>query len=146
MSRKGIPNFVPTPEQRAQVEMYAAVGIAHVQIAMLIKGKDGQPISVDTLTRHFEAELELGLSKTVAMIAGKLVALALGQHGAAPDASAADRLRAMMFFLNTRGKWATNAIVEAPEADDADDTATAARIAGLLEKAARQRGAGKTIQ
>lgn len=150
MSRKGIPNFVPTDEQRQQVEMYAAVGITHVQIAMLIKGADGNPISVDTLTRHFGPELDTGLAKVKALIAGKVVGMALASPGpnGASDASAADRLRAAMFFLNTRGGWATNENVNLPESDDQDETAVAARLAGLVEKGRRmaQKAKPPTIQ
>ena len=141
MTRKGIPNFEPTTEQRQQVEMYAAVGITHVQIAMLIKGADGNAISVDTLTRHFKDELEIGLSKVKALVAGKVVGMALASPGpnGASDASAADRLRAAMFFLNTRGGWATNEnINDVTDREEPDETAVAARVAGLLEKARRK--------
>jgi hypothetical protein len=142
VTRKGKPNFEPTKAQRDQVEMYAAVGITHVQIAMLIMGENGEPISVDTLKRHFSPELDIGLAKVKSLIAGKVVGMALASPGpnGASDATAADRLRAAMFFLNTRGGWATNENVNDTrgEEDDGDETAIAARIAGLIERARRK--------
>lgn len=136
MSRRGVPNFNATPAQREAVKLYAAAGIPHEHIAMLITNGDGGPsISVDTLTRHFADELAMGLSSAIGRVTATLFSFISGSvQGAMPS----DRLRATMFFLNTRGKWATNANVDAPEPDAQDEVAIAAQIAGLLERAQRR--------
>lgn len=136
MSRKGIPNFQPTEEQRRQVEMMAAIGIPHEHIAQLVLHA-GKPISTDTLTRHFSDELAVGLSKALSMAGGKLFSIALGQND---KASVTEQLRALMFIFNTRGGWATHAKVEDQRDgdDEQDETAVAARIAGLIEKGLRK--------
>ncbi len=139
MSRKGIPNFKPTPEQREQVEMLAAIGTPHEHIVLVVKN-DGTPISVDTLTRHFVDELAGGLAKANSLVAGKLMRTALGRN---EKATAADELRAQMFWLNTRGGFdhRNRVIEETPEDDELDDVAVAARIAGIMERGRRKAGA-----
>lgn len=143
----GATNFKPTPEQREQVEMLAAIGVPHEVIAQLVKNSAGNPISVDTLTKHFADELVLGLHKANSMMAGRLYRVAMGRN---EKATAADELRAIMFWLNTRGGFATTAKVETSEADeDQDEVAVAAKIAGLLEKGkrlARKAGGSGSIQ
>lgn len=154
MSRKGIPNFEATPQQRELVGMYSAVGISHEQIALIINHL-GEPISVDTLTRHFPTELATGLSKTTAMVAGRLVRTALGNND---KALASDELRAQMFYLKTRAGWreVDRQEVVFPDAgeDEGDIAAVSSRVAGLIEKGLRRAAAkgalpkkdGETVQ
>jgi hypothetical protein len=139
----GIPNFKPTDTQREQVKMMAAIGTPHELIAKLIKNGEGGPsISVDTLVKHFASELEHGLEEAKTMVVGKLMRFINGTN---PKANGADELRAIMFFLNTRGGWATTAKVEhdAAEPEELDEVAVAARVSALIEKGLRA-GKGKT--
>ena len=48
----GRPAFVPTPEQREDVDRFSVVGCSHEQIAALLG------IGLSTLRRHFKKELE----------------------------------------------------------------------------------------
>lgn len=57
--------FVPTPEERRQVEAMAGYGVPHDQIAVLI-GEDG--IDSDTLKKHFKNELMQGKAKANAKV------------------------------------------------------------------------------
>lgn len=57
--------FVPTPEERRQVEAMAGYGVPHEQIAVLI-GEDG--IDADTLKKHFKNELMQGKAKANAKV------------------------------------------------------------------------------
>ena len=142
MSRKGIPNFKPSDEQRKLVKQLAGVGIPHEQMRLLVKGADGSPISVDTLTRHFPDELEEGRVSTIAQVAGKLVATALG----APSPQATT---SQIFFLKTQAGWRETVGVEhaLPDNEDVDALDVATKIAGLIEKGRRAaKGSGETIQ
>lgn len=150
MSRKGIPNFEPTAEERKLVEMVAGVGLSHEQMRYLIKrpGADGrmQPISVDTLTRHFHDELITGQASAIATVAGKLYATAIGAPG--PQATASQ-----IFWLKSRAGWKETVGLELPPTDSEEDAVgQAATIAGLLEQARRRRekaqreGGGETVQ
>ena len=85
---KGKPRFVATPEQRRQVEMYAAVGMTQEQIALLLE------CSVDTLDRHFRRELDTGSLKANAKVAGTLFNKAM-----------AGDVGSMVFWLKTRARW-----------------------------------------
>lgn len=146
MSRKGIPNFSPTDEERRLVEMVAGVGLAHEQIVYLIEREDAEgvkrPISVDTLTRHFKDELTSGRAKTIAKVAGKLVSTALGAPG--PQATSSQ-----IFYLKTQAGWRETAGLEVtlPEGEEGgDETALAARAAGLIERGLRRKKDGETVQ
>jgi hypothetical protein len=60
----GNPPFEPTAEQRKLVESHAAVGTPHELIAeLIINPATNEPISSDTLTRHFRKQLDQGLAK-----------------------------------------------------------------------------------
>jgi hypothetical protein len=66
MGRRGIAAWVPTAEERAQVEHFTSTGYTQTQIAALL-GK-----STDSLQRHCREELNLGGLKANARVAGKL--------------------------------------------------------------------------
>jgi hypothetical protein len=147
MSRKGVPNFAATPQDRELVKMCAAVGVSHEQMALMIERPDPEgllhPISVDTLTRHFASELASGKSRIVVTIAGRLVRTALGSN---EKAQVADELRAQMFFLKTQAGWRETVGIDLPsDDDDRDDTALAAAVAGLIEKGRRQAARRKSV-
>lgn len=88
MPAKGTSRFEPTAEQRQQVEMYSAVGLTQAQIAELVG------CSVDTLDRHFRRELDLGLAKANAKVAGTLFNKAMQGDNAC-----------LIFWLKTRARW-----------------------------------------
>ena len=90
-NKGGRPPYQPTPDQRRQVEMMAAYGIKHEDIAGVLG------IDRNTLAKHFRAELDLGTSKVVAQVANSLVKKALSER---PDA-----VNAAKFFLERRAGW-----------------------------------------
>jgi hypothetical protein len=140
-SRKGIPNFEATAEERKLIEMVAGVGLSQEQMCYLIErvNADGVmvPISQDTLARHFRTELAAGKAKTIAKVAGKLVATALGAPG--PQATTSQ-----IFYLKTQAGWKETVGLDLPPEPEAEGMVKqAATIAGLLEEARRRREAAK---
>lgn len=73
--------FVPTKEERKQVEAMAGYGVPHEQIAVLV-GEDG--IDADTLKKHFRKELAQGKAKANAKVGQTLF-----QKATAGDTTAA---------------------------------------------------------
>jgi len=142
MSRRGIPNFVATPQMREMVELFSAAALSHQQMAFLIR-VNGEPISVDTLTRHFVVELETGKANMQAKIAGRVMRCAAGLND---KATVRDELIAAFFYLKTQCGWKETMGLELSDpAEDEDEVAIAARIAGLLEKGRRQARAKKDL-
>ena len=87
MSKRGRPEFVPTDEQRGQVEMLSGLGLPHDQIA------DALDISDETLRKYFDKELLSGMRK-----ANGKVARFLFQQ-------AQVNLTAAIFWAKTRMRW-----------------------------------------
>lgn len=87
----GRKRHVPTPETRGQVEALVAFGIRQEHIAEMLG------ISIDTLSRRYGSELELGLSKAIAKVANSLFRKAIGDGK--------DSAASAMFFLKTRAQW-----------------------------------------
>lgn len=143
MSRAGIPNFKATDEQRERVKELAGVGITHEQIRLLIKGADGKPVSADTLVRHFADELAVGKVESIAQVAGKLFATAVGTPG--PQATTSQ-----IFILKTQAGWRETTVIEHDVADPTgegnDSMDVAAKVAGLIEKGRRKARGGDTLQ
>lgn len=140
MSRAGIPNFEPTEDQRKLVRQVAGIGVPHEMIRLLVKNGAGEPISADTLKRHFAADLEEGKANTAAQMVGKLVATALGQVSAQQTAC-------LIFWCKTQLGWReTSALdVNLPPEEEGDALDKAARVAGLIERGRRRaRGADVT--
>lgn len=154
MSRAGVPNFEPTAKEREDVLLYSMVALTHEQMALLIRRPNAEgvprPISVDTLTRHFAEELETGKAQTIAQVAGRLLRQAVGLD---TRCAVQDEQRAAFFILKTKGGFRETDRLEVLPVDaegERDDTAAAARVAGLLEKGRRQleakRKGGETLQ
>jgi len=77
--RTGYHPFVPTKEQRDNVEALAGYGIAHEEICRLvINPRTGRPIDDKTLRRHFRSELGTGYVKANAKVVQSLYAQATG--------------------------------------------------------------------
>lgn len=68
---RGNPPYEVRPEDRIRVEAWVAVGAKQELIAEMLS------ISVDTLQRHFRAELDHGKDRALSKIGGSMVADAL---------------------------------------------------------------------
>lgn len=88
------PPFQPTEEQRKLVEQLAAFGIPMDQMVFLVTDKNGKPITVKTLRKHFQDELETGELKANTKIAQCLFKQAVEGN-----------VTAMIFWLKTRARW-----------------------------------------
>ncbi len=90
----GRPPFQPTDDQRKLVEQLAAFGIPMDKMVQMINGTNGKPITVKTLRKHFETELETGELKANTKIAQCLYKQATGGN-----------VTAIIFWLKTRARW-----------------------------------------
>jgi len=67
------PPFVPTDEQRKQVEVMVGIGMTYVEMAQcLINPRTGKGISTQTLQNHFQTELQSGAAKVKSAVVGSL--------------------------------------------------------------------------
>lgn len=82
------PKHRPSPESRARVEAWAAVGLAHHHIAKLM------PMSTHTLLKHYKNELEIGKAKANAQAGTWLFELCSQKN-----------LGALCFWLKTQAGW-----------------------------------------
>jgi hypothetical protein len=118
-NKPGPVGHVPTTEQRRQVEMMAAYGIRHGDIAGVIG------IDRNTLMKHYRTELDLGTSKVVAQVANSLVKKAVSDR---PDA-----VNAAKFFLERRAGW-TEKVEQVVTVRDLDDAALDAEIRRVIDE------------
>jgi len=86
--KRGRPAHVPNQDTRNRVYELSTVGTRHEDIAKVLS------ISVDTLTKYYHEELELGRIEANAAIAGTLFAKAKGGD-----------TTSMIFWMKTRAKW-----------------------------------------
>jgi hypothetical protein len=100
----GRPAFVPTDEERKQVEAMSGYGVPIEQIGALVR--DG--IGVDTLRAHFSPELIAGKSKANAKVGQTLF-----QKVMAGDTTAA------IWWSKTQMRWAETVKQEITGADGA---------------------------
>ena len=96
----------PTDESKRLVWEFVAFGIGQEHIARRLG------ISVDTLSRHYQHELENGLAEAIHVVANKLWSKAVDDND----------LGAQIFFLKTRARWREK---------DQDDTK---KFESLIEK------------
>lgn len=82
---------VPTQETRDLVETLSGYGVPQDGIAKLIK------VSVPTLTKYYAEEIEVGVLKANAAVAGNLFRIATGDGKAAATAA--------FFWMKTRARW-----------------------------------------
>ena len=105
--RIGRPCFVPTLEQRHQVEALAGYGLTTREIAtVIINPQTGLPLSQRSLHKFFQRELDVGRIKANAAIAGNLFRIALG-NGAAS-------VRACIWWTKARMGWRGSGPSEKP--------------------------------
>jgi len=96
MSKK----FVPTVEQRGNVEAMIGFGITEAEVCRLIKNPEtGNPIDEKTLRLYFAEEIAAGRPKANIAVAQSLFAEATKGD----DARA--RVTAAIFWLKTRAGW-----------------------------------------
>lgn len=136
----GRPDFVPTVDDRARVEMLAGFGMRQEEIAMLVTNPaTGLPISKSALQEHFAVELERGAPKANALIAQSLFKKAQGDSNGAVTAA--------IFYLKCRAGWKETTTVEveaksgvliAPATKSVDDW-----IAGAQERTKDARDPGE---
>jgi hypothetical protein len=91
--KKGTPGrkkFVPTDEERRQVELLAGLGIPVAKIALLVRGGIGQ----STLYRHFAADMQRGQARADSEIAKTLYQQAMRGNTAA-----------LIFWAKARLRW-----------------------------------------
>ena len=94
--RRGRPAFAPTPEQKVLVERLAAFGIPMDDICTMIQNENsGKPIDVNTLMKYFRAELDTGVTKANARVAGALF----------KNATEHNNVQAQIFWMKTRARW-----------------------------------------
>jgi hypothetical protein len=94
MATMGRPQFQPTDEHRKLVEQMAAFGIPLDQMVQMVSDRNGKPITVKTLRKHFKAELETGELKANTKVAQCLYKQATEGN-----------VTAQIFWLKTRARW-----------------------------------------
>lgn len=99
--------FVPTAEQRQNVEAMTGFGIAQEDIARLIKNPEtGKPLDMKSLRKHFPDEVATGLTKANAAVAQSLFA------EATKGEDASSRVSAAKFWLSRRAGWKETTVTE----------------------------------
>lgn len=86
----GNPPFVPTVDQRRDVEAWVRAGLTRDDIGIMLD------VSGSTVDRHFKRELQLGRAKLKVALGGKLVKMALEGDKTS-----------LIFWLRTQAKWNT---------------------------------------
>ena len=148
MARKA---FIPTADQRRQVESLAGYGLREEDICRFITWPDGKPIGLTTLKKKFKAELIMGAPKLEAMLSETICGMALGRKQVIEVdretgnqrvlvAEQKPNLGALIFVLKARFKWSERlAEARAKEIEDAGlPTSSAHDQAKLVRDALRQ--------
>ena len=101
MSRRA---FNPTAEQRGWVEAMVAYGAPEAEICLLIKNpQTGEAIGLETLHKHFAAEIAAGAAKANLLVGDRIIASILGRDGGLLEDR--ERVRLAIFFAKTRMGW-----------------------------------------
>lgn len=98
-SKGGRPEHVPTPQQRAQVRMLAAMSCSVDEIAMFLSVTE--PISAPTVRKHYADDMQRARIEAKAKVAGAL-------YRAATD-NAKPNVVAGIFWLKTQAGWREDA-------------------------------------
>src|SRR5215831_3622096 len=98
------PAFKPTAEQRGWVEAMIGYGMPEAEIRLLIKHpQTGEPISLETLRKHFAEEIATGAVKLKALVGNRIMGWILGRDGGLQDDRA--RIRLAVLFARARMGW-----------------------------------------
>lgn len=100
----GRPAFVPTDDERKQVEALSGYGLPQDQIAILIRGG----IHIETLREHFATELVSGKAKANGQVGKTLFQKAMGGDTAA-----------MIWWSKAQMRWAETQKLEHTGTDGA---------------------------
>jgi hypothetical protein len=127
--------FVPTKEQRDNVEAMTGFGIRESDICLVIKNPEtGNPIDEHTLRLHFREELDTGFIKAHARVAGSMYEMATKCE------NWPTRLGAAAFYLARRAGWKETSVQEHMGKDgnpiDVNLTDVRERIAGRITRLA----------
>lgn len=86
--QKGMPEYTPTPAERERVMLMTGYGMTYLEICSVMKNpRTGNPISVNTLQKHFRSELKEGAAYVKACVIGNLVKRATKDHPSAVAAA-----------------------------------------------------------
>jgi hypothetical protein len=139
MSRRA---FNPTAEQRGWVEAMVAYGVPEAEICRLIKNpQTAEPIDLETLRKHFAAEIATGRVKTNSLVGDPIIAAILGRDGGLLDDR--ERVRLAIFFAKTRMGWT---VAKRPKlvCDPIDGEDARRRLNSKIARLARGLKAGET--
>src|ERR1700730_10040637 len=120
VGRGGRPAFAPTEEQRRNVEIMSGLGIPQEDICLMVRDKNGQPISIPTLEKHFRKELDQGAIKINARVGNFMIANILGMpvpEGVTPITNKNARAAFAQLFARARMGWKETAVNEHANAD-----------------------------
>jgi len=112
VAKGGRLRFEPTPEQRRDVEMMAALGIPPEQMCQIVRDKNEKPIRLRTFLRHFRREIETGAIKVNARVGSFITATILGTappDGGEPITDERVRAKLAIFYARTQLGWQTTA-------------------------------------
>ena len=113
VAKGGRLRFEPTPEQRRDVEMMAALGIIPPdQISQIVCDKNDKPIRPRTFLRQFRQEIETGAIKVNASVVSFIIATILGTappEGGEPITDERVRAKLAIFYARAQLGWQTTA-------------------------------------
>jgi hypothetical protein len=101
MSRRA---FNPTAEQRGWVKAMVTYGVPDDEICLLIKNpQTGKPIDLETLRKHFAAEIARGEVQAKLLVNGCIIDAILGRDGGL--LADRERVRLAILFAKTQMGW-----------------------------------------
>jgi hypothetical protein len=140
MSRRA---FKPTAEQRGCVETMIGYGVPEAEICLLIKNpKTDKPIDLESLRKHFAAEIATGAVKMKALTSKFIFATILGHVGGLADEEA--RVRLALFYAKTRLGWNPVASCHEEVGDPTDGQAVQQKLSDVLDLLAQRLKIGET--
>ena len=96
--------FKPTPEQRGWVEAMICYGMPEAEIRLLIKHpQTGEPISLETLRKHFAKEIATGAAKAKVLVGDRILGWILGRDGDLLDDRT--RVKLAIYYAKARMGW-----------------------------------------
>ena len=113
----GLPKHQPTDATRQTVQLHVMVGSRQEVIAEILG------ISVDTLYRHYKAEMDTAREKANASIGGALYKKAMGGD-----------TTAMIFWLKTRARWRETVDISNDDGSLKPESTQAAVLAILAQR------------